>query len=86
MLTEEQVRQFREHGHLVFEALIQDDRLAYYKQVFDELVAEGCKLTEEVPHWTLELDERGEPWVGLLHKRLVPQHMDICWNKGHKNA
>ena len=61
MLTDEQVRQFREDGYLVFEALIQGERLAYYKQVFDELVAEGCKLTEQVPHWTLELDERGEP-------------------------
>ena len=58
MLTEEQVQQFREDGYLVFESLIQGERLAYYKQVFDELVAEGRKLTEQVPHWTLELDER----------------------------
>ena len=68
MLTDEQVRQFREDGYLVFEALIQGERLAYYKQVFDELVAEGRKLTEQVPHWTLELDECGEPRAGLLHK------------------
>ena len=68
MLADEQVRQFREDGYLVFEALIQGERLAYYKQVFDELVAEGRKLTEQVPHWTLELDECGEPRAGLLHK------------------
>ena len=68
MLTDEQMRQFREDGYLVFAALIQGERLACYKQVFDELVAEGCKLTEEAPHWTLELDERGEPRAGLLHK------------------
>ena len=68
MLTDEQVQQFREDGYLVFAALIQGERLAYYKQVFDELVAEGCKLTEQVPHWSLELDERGEPQAGLLHK------------------
>ena len=68
MLTDEQIRQFREDGYLVFAALIQGERLAYYKQVFDELVVEGCKLTEQGPHWTLELDERGEPRAGLLHK------------------
>ena len=64
MLTDEQVRQFREDGYLVFEALIQGERLAYYKQVFDELVAEGRTLTGETPHWSLELDERGEPRAG----------------------
>ena len=68
MLTDEQVQRFREDGYLVFESLIQGERLAYYKQVFDELVAEGRNLTEEVPHWTLELDERGSPRAGLLHK------------------
>ena len=66
MLTDEQMRQFREDGYLVFAALIQGERLAYYKQVFDELVAEGCKLTGEGPHWTLELDERGEPRAGFV--------------------
>ena len=68
MLTDEQVQKFREDGYLVFESLIQGERLAYYKQVFDELVAEGRKLTEEVPHWTLELDDQGVPRAGLLHK------------------
>ena len=68
MLTDEQIRQFREQGYLIFAALIQGERLAYYKQVFDELVAAGRKLTEQVPHWSLELDERGEPQAGLLHK------------------
>ena len=68
MLTSEQILQFREDGYLVFEALIQGERLAWYKQVFDELVAEGSKLKEQTPHWALELDERGEPRAGLLHK------------------
>ena len=68
MLTNEQILQFRKEGYLVFEALIQGERLAYYKQVFDELVAEGSKLKEQTPHWTLELDEGGEPRAGLLHK------------------
>ena len=68
MLTDEQIRQFRDDGFLVFEALIQGERLAYYKQVFDELVTQGSKMTEQTPHWALELDERGEPRAGLLHK------------------
>ena len=41
MLTDNQVVQYREDGYLVFESLIQGERLAWYKQVFDELVAEG---------------------------------------------
>ena len=44
MLTDEQIRQFRDDGFLVFEALMQGERLAYYKQVFDELVAEGTQI------------------------------------------
>ena len=82
MLTDEQVRQFREDGYLVFAALIQGERLAYYKQVFDELVAAGCKLTDQVPHWTLELDERGEPQAGLLHKiqGRLRWSMAACWS------
>ena len=68
MLTDEQHKKFREDGYLVFERLIQGARLAYYKSVFDELVAEGKTLTEERPHWTLELDTAGSPRAGLLHK------------------
>ncbi len=68
MLTDEQVQRFQTDGYLVFEALIQGERLAYYKRVFDELVAEGRKLTDQVPHWTLELDDSGAPRAGLLHK------------------
>lgn len=68
MLTDEQVKQFQENGYLVFEGLIQGDKLAYYKGVFDELVAEGKKLNEERPHWSLELDQEGKPRPGLLHK------------------
>ena len=68
MLTDEEMRQYHEDGYLVVEALLQGERLAYYKQVFDELVAEGRRLTGHVPHWGLEPDEHGEPRAGLLHK------------------
>lgn len=68
MLTDDQVKQFQKKGYLVFERLIQGERLAYYKGVFDELVEQGRSLSEEQPHWTLELDEIGKPRPGLLHK------------------
>lgn len=68
MLTNEQRQRFRNEGYLIFEGLIRGARLAYYKGVFDELVARGRGLTEQIPHWTLELDERGVPRPGLLHK------------------
>jgi len=68
MLTDDQVKQFQENGYLVFERLIQGEKLAYYKGVFDELVAKGQTLTQEQPHWTLELDAQGNPRSGLLHK------------------
>ncbi len=68
MLTDDQVKQFQENGYLVFERLIHGEKLAHYKSVFDELVAEGRNLKEEQPHWTLELDEKGKPRPGLLHK------------------
>ena len=46
MLTVEQIEQFQKNGYLVFEALIQGERLAYYKQVFDELVERELVLHE----------------------------------------
>ena len=68
MLTDEQAQQFQKDGYLVFEALIQGERLAYYKKVFDELLAEGRKLTEGTPRWLLELDADGTPQAGLLYR------------------
>jgi len=68
MLTDEKIQQFQKEGYLAFESLIQGERLAYYKGVFDELVEAGSKLTEEKPHWTLELDKEGTLQAGFLHK------------------
>ncbi|MGA1198871.1 MAG: phytanoyl-CoA dioxygenase family protein [Candidatus Latescibacterota bacterium] len=68
MLTDEQIKQFQEKGYLVFERLIQGEKLAHYKQVFDALVERGRHLTEEEPHWSLELDDNGKPIQGFLHK------------------
>ena len=68
MLTDDQIKQFQEKGYLVFERLITGDKLAYYKGVFDELVDQGSQLTDEQPHWSLELDEDGKPRPGFLHK------------------
>ena len=68
MLTEEQTHRFQEDGYLVFESLIQGEKLAHYKTVFDELVAHGGTLTEETPNWTLEYDDSRSPIPGRLHK------------------
>ena len=68
MLTEDQIRQFHEEGYLVFEALIQGEKLARYQAVFDALVERGRELTEEISHWTLEYDGDRNPIPGLLHK------------------
>lgn len=68
MLTDDQVKQFQKKGYLVFERLIQGEKLSYYKGVFDDLVEQGRSLVKEQPHWTLELDETGKPRPGLLHK------------------
>ena len=68
MLTDAEVRQFHEEGVLVFESLIDRERLTHYKAVFNELVERGRALTEETPHWKLELSNQGDPIPGLLHK------------------
>ena len=82
LLTDDQVIQYREDGYLVFESLILGERLAWYKQVFDELVAEGSRLTGQMPHWSLELNERGEPQGGLCctKSRAYAWSTTGCWN------
>ncbi len=68
MLTEAEIEQFNNQGYLIFESLIQGERLARYKSLFDEIVERGSDLTEEVPHWTLEYDENKVPIKGRVHK------------------
>lgn len=68
MLSNEEIVHFNEDGYLVFERLIEGDRLAHYLAVCDELVARGNALTEPVPHFSLELGPDNAPISGLLHK------------------
>ncbi|MEE2754468.1 MAG: phytanoyl-CoA dioxygenase family protein [Candidatus Latescibacterota bacterium] len=68
MLTGEKINEFNSEGFLVFDGLLSDGMLTYYTEVFDELVAQGCDLSEEVAHWSLEYDQDGNPVPGLLHK------------------
>ena len=68
MLSNEDIVHFNEDGYLVFERLIEGDRLAYYLDVCDELVARGNALTAPVPHFSLELGPDNAPISGLLHK------------------
>ena len=68
MLTREEIDQFHQEGYLVFERLIEGEKLEAYLAVFDELVEQGRDLEEGIPHFSLELDEDGQPIPGLLHK------------------
>ncbi len=68
MLTQDQVVQFQEDGFLLFEELINGDRLARYVEIFDELVERGRGLQEPASHFSLELETDGSPIPGLLHK------------------
>ena len=76
MLNDEQMRQFREDGYLVFEALIQGERLAYYKQVFDELWT--CRRVAQVIAQTFGVsyhpDHVGRLLHGLGFSCQYPQH------------
>ena len=56
MLTQDQVVQFQEDGFLLFEELINGDRLARYVEIFDELVERGRGLQEPALHFSLELE------------------------------
>lgn len=69
MLDKEQIEQYHREGFLVFEQLIDREKLASYLAVLDELVARGQQMTESHrPHWSLELNADGDPIPGVLHK------------------
>ena len=68
VLTNEEIVRFREEGYLAFSGVLGDDRVAFYRSVFDGMVEEARKLTDGVPHWSLELDSEGKPIEGFLHK------------------
>ena len=48
MLTREEIDQFHQEGYLVFERLIEGEKLEAYLAVFDELVEQGRDLEEGV--------------------------------------
>jgi len=65
-LTQDQIRQYNEEGYLVFEALIQGDKLLHYKSVLDELVHQSESLTQSKDGFNLQPDKEG----ALIHGRL----------------
>jgi hypothetical protein len=67
-LTDLQVQQYAETGYLVLEAVIADERLTRYRQIFDELVERSRSLTESRDGFNLAPDEQGAPIPGRLHK------------------
>ena len=68
MLSNEEIVQFHEEGYLVFERLIDGDKLAHYLDVFNEIVDRSNALQEPAAHLSLELDDDNAPIPGLLHK------------------
>ena len=68
MLSNEEIVLFHEEGYLVFERLIDGDKLAYYLEVFNEIVDKSNALREPAAHFSLELDDDNAPVPGLLHK------------------
>ena len=68
MLTNDEKIHFREEGYLVFPGVIPEERVVFYRSVFDEMVERARKMAAAEPHWSLELDDEGEPIPGFLHK------------------
>ena len=68
MLSNEEIVLFHEEGYLVFERLIDGDKLAHYLDVFNEIVDRSNALHEPAAHFSLELDDDNAPIPGLLHK------------------
>jgi len=68
MLDVEQLERFGEEGYLVFERLVEGDELSHFVAIFDELVAHGTSLTEPAPHYSLELNNKGDTIPHRLHK------------------
>ena len=64
MLTEDQKGAFETEGYLVFEGLLPEERVSYYRGIFRDLVTQGERLRSEIPHWSLESDEKGDPIAG----------------------
>lgn len=67
-LTTEQVRQYREEGYLILEALIQGETWERHMRVFHELVEGSRSLTESCNGYSLAPDADGKPIPGRLHK------------------
>ena len=68
MLTNEERVRFAEEGFLVFPGVLPDDRVTFYRSVFDGMVEQARTLADGVAHWSMELDPAGQPIEGFLHK------------------
>jgi ectoine hydroxylase-related dioxygenase (phytanoyl-CoA dioxygenase family) len=68
MLTPSEIDLYNEQGYLVFERLINGQKLNDYLEVFDALVERARQYDESDPHFSIELDQDEKPVPGLLHK------------------
>lgn len=83
MLTEDQKTAFDTEGYLVFDGLLPEERVSHYMGVLRDLVTRGESLAEEIPQWSLEYDEKGDPVAGLVHKiqgvcQVDPRVLDLA--------
>ncbi|MDA1191272.1 MAG: phytanoyl-CoA dioxygenase family protein [Candidatus Poribacteria bacterium] len=67
-LTQEERRQFADDGYLIYEALINGEKLAGYQAMFDGFVEKSKTLPVGTPHYTYELTEDRQQIPGFLHK------------------
>src|SRR5262249_34202824 len=67
-LSDQQVRQYREEGYLIFPAILSPDRIAHYRAIFDELVERSRALAKSEGGFNLAPDEEGRAIAGRLHK------------------
>jgi len=67
-LTSHQVEQFRTEGYLILPALIEGERLAKAKAVFNSLVERSRSMGVSADGFCLAPDSEGKPIPGRLHK------------------
>jgi phytanoyl-CoA hydroxylase len=67
-LTPEQSQQYRDEGYLILPALIHGEKLAHYKRILDELVANAESMQISQGGYHLQPDAAGYPVPGRLFK------------------
>jgi phytanoyl-CoA hydroxylase len=67
-LTVAEIEQYEDEGYVVFPGLIRGAKLAYFKQILDELVARARAMETSQDGFNLQPDAEGQPIAGRLCK------------------